>query len=222
MADATLETIAACLELLPVQLNRQITAQDLRDIINSLVCAGSGKWEDLTGSIEQATGNAALTEETYRDTPFRSKFLRHDQADELSFTYQMTHQWNRTGVRPHIHVEPMAAGSGSLVLTGHYAWAITGEAIPAFANWTPFTMTKAFTAADQYKPAIIAFDAEIIPPESAGPSAMLMIHVKRDTALDTYETSKPTSPGQTAAANVRIVSFDTHVRRALLGTDTEF
>ena len=119
----------------------------------------------------------------------------------------------------------MAAGSGNLVLSGALAWLLTNEAAPAYAAWTPFTITKALTAADQYRPTIISFPSPIMPPVNVHPSAMLQIYWKRDTALDTYETAKPTFNtfgAQTAQANVRIISFDTHYQSTSLGTDTEF
>ena len=219
MADSKIENTTAALALLPVQTNKEISAQDIRDIVNSVPFVGSGKWNDIQGPVQEGTGASALTIEAYRDTPFRMYFTQHNQADQLHFTYQMSHDWDGTAVKPHMHIIPMSSGSGLIHFAGQYAWVqVNGAALPANASWTPFTGSLSVTPADQYIERIISF-GEVQPLANPKASDILCIEVERVPATDTYETSK--SPG-TAAANVAIVSVDCHYRIGKLGTTNEF
>jgi len=178
------------------------------------------RWDDVFGTIREGDKKAVLTWEAYRDTSYLVGFMRHDQLDEIHFAYQFPHRWNRGQVRPHIHYVPMSNASGTFALIGEYAWAEYDTVIPAAASWTSFAVTQDLVAADQYKEQIISI-AQITPPVGALESSILLIRVQRDTAgADTYTTNKP-APG-TGAANIGLLSADTHYQVEKTGTEAEF
>jgi len=179
-------------------------------------------WDDLQRTFQDGAGAAALTTEKFRDTDLRMGFFRSNQDDELSFEYQMPHTWDpRDEVRPHLHVVPMANGSGNVRFTGHYYWARPNVAIPALASWTTFTVDTAFIAADQYQEKFIILPYTTAP-TGTNESAVLLIALKRpgsSDAADTYDTAKDHG---TVQANIGLLSADLHFRPVKLGTETEF
>jgi hypothetical protein len=175
-------------------------------------------WDDLQGDIARLAGPGALDFEAYRDTPMKYYHWRYNRADELFCVFQMSHKWAKTAVSPHIHVIPLSAGAGKFAVVGQYAWMRVGEALPANAGWTAIELEEDWTAADQYTERIISFP-EIPAPPGAQHSHILSIYLKRDLSRDTYTTNK--SYG-TPAANVALVSMDTHYQANRTGTITEF
>jgi hypothetical protein len=176
-------------------------------------------WDDLQGDISQGTANTVLTYEAYRDTPFKCYFWRHDQNDELNFVYQMPHSWNNGTVIPHLHVVPMSNGAGNFVVDGYYVWAPLDGYVNALSSWTAISpITTAIAASDQYKQRLINL-GNLTPPTniSVMTSAILLIYLKRNVTLDTYETGKT---GGTASANIALLSADLHYQKNKLGTFT--
>lgn len=111
----------------------------------------------------------------------------------------------------------MSSGSGVFYITGAYAWVGVSGTLPANTSWTTFAASRSFTPADQHQHLIVSL-GEVQPRVNSRVSDMLLIHVERFPASDTYETSK--SPG-TAAANVGLLSADVHYRKDVLGTVDE-
>ena len=187
---------------------------------NDYVGGAGGPWEDIQGRITLGDAVANPTYEAYRDTPWKTYFLRHDQADELHFALQMSHSWDRGPVRFHVHVIPMVnpATPQVIALAGRYSWATFGVETPANATWTPFSATQTVGTSDAFKEAFIAcFTAT--PPTGSLESAILLIYLKRDSGgADTYTTGKA---GGTAAANVCVLSADAHYQKNKDGTATE-
>jgi hypothetical protein len=180
-------------------------------------------WDDVQGPVTQAGGISALTFEAYRDTGFFTYFMRHNQDDTIYLTYQMPHSWDpSTSVRPHMHVIPMADPASTEVVrvTGKYAWAQVGVELPADASWTSFTVDTNIATGDVHKKKIISL-AVIAPPSNPKESNVLCLWVKRpglSDAADTYSTGKGSG---TAAANLCILSVDTHFQKQKLGSLTE-
>jgi hypothetical protein len=179
-------------------------------------------WIDVPCRIEQATGAAALTIENYRDTEFVAYFMRHDQDDKISLEWQMPHGWDLQSVRPHLHIEPQSdpVAQQNIRFSGKYVWSKRGEATPADAAWTTFTVDHPVDPGDVFIQRTVSL-ATVAPPASPAPSDILMMWVKRlgQDAADTYTTAKT---GGTAAANLKISSIDAHVHVTKTGTSTEF
>lgn len=188
---------------------------------NDAVGSSNGPWDDNQGRISLGDAVANPTYEAFRDTSWKTYFLKHNQADELHFSLQMPHSWDpTTAVKFHVHYVPMADPLTTKVfaLSGQYSWATFGVATPANTGWTSWAATKDVASGDEFKEAVIqCFTAT--PPATATESSILLIYMKRDIATDTYETSKT---GGTAAANVAILSADAHFEKNKDGTATEF
>jgi hypothetical protein len=180
-------------------------------------------YDDVQGTIDQATAVAALTYEAYKDTPFMQYWFRRDQDDSLSMTYQMRHNWLLNSVEPHIHLTLAGPTDGNVVLTGRLAWSsFAGNlAIPSWAGWTPFTVTVPFLGADIWLPKAVSLGQYMPPAAARYPSAMLRVWIQRPGATDpndTYAGNKP-APG-TAAANLGVEFADCHIQLAGFGTKT--
>lgn len=179
-------------------------------------------WDDQQGSASQALqGASALTLDVYRDTPARIQCMRHDQNDDVTFWYQYTHRWAKNDVRPHIHLKPLANGSGNVRITGIYAWTTKGLPLPALSGWTPFTIDVPITAADLYGEVIASLGA-ITPPLLARiESAWLVFQFQRagTDPNDTYTASKDHG---LAAANIGLMGADVHFLVEKLGTKDPF
>jgi hypothetical protein len=189
---------------------------------NDYVGGAGGPWDDIQGRITLGDAVANPTYEAYRDTPWKTYFLRHDQADELHFALQMSHAWDpTTEVRFHVHLIPMVnpAVAQKIVLTGQYAWASFGYATPADVDWTDFTGELTVGTSDAFKEAFVQCFSTTAPAAAQHESAILLIYLKRDSGgADTYTTGKS---GGTAAANVAILSADCHYQKNKDGTSTE-
>lgn len=182
-------------------------------------------WEDLQGNVNEGLAVAALKVEGYRDTPVLYSFFQYNQVDTLSFKYQMKHAWKvGTQVRPHIHIIPMAAPLSPEVvrIVGYYAWTQPDApyALPALVGWTPFVIERTLSAADQYQERILAMDL-ITPPSWARASSHIHVYWKNDTghANYTYKTNKDHGTG---AANIALMTFDTHIQVDDFGTTNEY
>jgi hypothetical protein len=181
----------------------------------------TGLYDDVQGEIAQAAIAGALTFEVYRDTEYRAYYFRHDQNDTLHMSFQMPHSWDRGTVYPHIHIIPMVNPAAAQVVrfTGKYCWSQVGVALPADASWTAFTIDHTVNTTDEFKQTVVGL-ATITPPTSPKESNVLLIWVRRPglaDAADTYTTSKATG---TAAANLMVVSIDTHIQKVKVGTTT--
>jgi hypothetical protein len=182
-----------------------------------------GRWDDLQGDISEGDGNATLTYEAFRDTPFDMFFMRRDQNDALNFRYQMPHDWDpTTSVSAHLHVVPAAdpAVSQNVLFEGVYVWTSVGGAVPALASWTTFSVLLAVPPGGVYLQRIAPL-AVIAPPVGAAESIVLLLRVQRsgNNPLDTYDTSKV---GGTAAANLGLLSADLHYRKNKIGSLSPF
>jgi len=182
----------------------------------------NGAWDDIQGKVTLGDAVANPTYEAYRNTSWKTWFLRHDQADEIHLALQLPHMWNpTTDVKFHVHYIPMVnpTSAKTFALAGTYSWAVYGEATPANSGWTPWTATDTIATTDAFKEKIIScFTAT--PPSTAKESAILLIYLKRDTTPDTYDTDK--TEGTTGAANIAILSLDAHFEKNKDGTNEEF
>jgi hypothetical protein len=171
-----------------------------------------GAWNDLQGGVMEGSAGAALTFDTFRDTPFKFAAFRDAQNDELHMTYQMGHGWQPgTNVHPHIHVIPLAAATGTVRFVVWYAWALFGQACPASAGWTMLVVDHVILASEVNKLDIIPL-ADIAPPADAHESDVLLVYLTRSGGAveDTY------------GGNLAVVSVDTHIQLVKDGTDVEF
>lgn len=181
------------------------------------------RWTDLYAHIDEGTGPAALTYEAYRDTGFFMRFFRHNQDDNIFMSYQMPHSWNpTTAVHPHMHVVPMASGSGVVKMNYAYAWcSVNSGTLPAAVGWVSGSVTASYTPAHQYQQRVIDFGT-LNPPAGASESIALVFKVERpgsSDAADTYSTNKD---HQTTAANLGVLFFDLHYQQIKAGTPTQY
>lgn len=190
------------------------------------VAENYGRWDDQQGPIAQGTGVAALTLQTYRNTPYLMYFMRHDQDDVLCFNYQFSHTWDYTKVVfPHLHVLPAAtpAADRNVRVSGYYAWSRPNrieDPLPNLAGWTPFAVDIPILSTNYvYVQRIISLGA-VTPPSWARQSTSLLIYFKRagTDPADTYTDSNPDGVGQ---ANLALLSADVHFRKGADGSITE-
>jgi hypothetical protein len=178
------------------------------------------RFEDLHGEFKQGAGTASLTEEALLDTDYFAYFFRHNQADKLYFTFQMTHSWDReTDVEVHVHTIPMASGSGNVLFKYAYAWAPVNVTVPYGIGWSSGSTILAITPADMLKHTITDL-ATIAPISGVRESSILFFQLQRDGTdpTDTYVASKLLG---TAAANLAFLYCDVHFRNKSSGTDDE-
>jgi hypothetical protein len=178
-------------------------------------------WTDLYFDARTGDRNqAALTVEEYRDTPQLKGFVRHDRDNELHLDYQMPHEWAGTAVNLHVHLIPMANGSGDAYFSGQYVVGGNGDELPANASWTPISAAITLTAAEQYKKQYRGI-ATLAAPASPGASDVYSVYLQREglNVADTYTTNKDHGTG---AANVCIESVDIHYQRLLMGSEEPF
>lgn len=182
------------------------------------------RWMDLFPvPYIQGTSTAALTTGAVRDSLFRANFFSSTQNDDVSFSYQMPHNWViGSSVRPHLHFIPHGTGSedGYLVMDGYYSWTYIGNdtlQIPQQASWTYFRTKMYISSADFFEEKVISTDY-IAPPtsfttNSYGRSAHLHIFWRRPATLDSEDNFISLNPtgGGVANANIQVVSFDCHV-----------
>lgn len=182
----------------------------------------AGRWDDVLGDVSQGTANATLTYEAFRDTTFLQYFFRHDQDDSLSMRFQFPHGVSLDAsaiVVPHLHVVPMSAPAApeNVRFTGSYAWAVHGAAIPAAVGWTAFgPILQPVAAGDAFKDMKVIL-ADIVPPVGFKGSSILLVRVAR-TGTDPGDTYTTAKGDHTAAANLGLLSFDCHYRKATEGT----
>lgn len=181
------------------------------------------RWDDLYAFLDNGTGPAQLTYEGYRDTGFYMRFFRHNQDDAIFMRYQMPHGWDpTTSVAPHMHLIPMASGSGVVEFNYVYSWTrVNTGTLPAASGWISGSVSASYTPSDQYMQKILAFGM-ISPPSGAHESAVLVFKVERLGATnpnDTYQTGKDHG---TAAANVGVLFFDLHYQKIKAGTVSQY
>lgn len=173
-------------------------------------------WDDMQVSVENATGGAALARVTFRDTLATMRAFSDTAQDRLTFYTQMSHQWNRGAVRPHIHWCPLVVpgGARNVRFVGSYVWSRPLQEIPAAAGWTPFVIDVPIAAVDGFKHLITSI-AEVPAPATAEASDFLIVVLSRDGAApeDTYTDG---------TNNVGIVGLDTHIKRNRMGSLNEF
>jgi hypothetical protein len=180
-------------------------------------------WDDILGPALQAAGNAALTQEVYRDTPAVLLFMRHDQDDALTFTFQLSHRWKKNSeVRVHCHYIPMVtpATDQNVRLLCRYAWAHSSTELPAVASWGTATVDIPVPAngADTFKEKLATLFSTT--PTGSKESSILVVSITRQsaTANDSYTQGKATG---TAAANFCLLSVDAHYIVEKSGTSAE-
>lgn len=181
------------------------------------------RWTDLYAFIDNGTGPAQLTYEGYRDTGFFMRFFRSNQNDSIFMRYQMPHGWDpSTTVYPHMHMIPMASGSGVIKFNYAYSWTLVNNGtLPAAVGWTSGSVSSSFTPDHQYQQRIMSFGA-ITAPSGSHESAVLVFKVVRPGASDATDTYDTTKDHGTASANVGVLFFDLHYQMIKAGTVTPF
>jgi hypothetical protein len=175
------------------------------------------RWEDWHGEPHEGTGPAALTYEAYRNTGFMMQFFRSNQRDSLFTAFQMSHTWDvGSGVRPHMHVIPMASGSGDTIFTYAYAWAAYGDLFPPATGWVSGSVTSSWTPDDQYRHKVISFGAVAAP---TGSQESMILVFKCERQSDSYTSSKDHG---TASANLAMLDLDLHYLRIKAGSLNEW
>ena len=184
-----------------------------------------GRWNDQQGDISQGVGNAALTYEAFRDTPWKLYCARHDQNDELNFRFQIDHTWRYDlPVVPHLHILPLADPVAPQVayFDAYYAWSrpeYAAQAVPAVSGWTWVKIPVTIDPGDVYKQKFVSLGT-VAPPSWVRESSILLVFVRRlgTSPSDTYTTGKDHG---LASANIGLLSADVHFRRNKTGTLTE-
>lgn len=179
--------------------------------------AGQDLWDDEKVTIEQASGGAALTSVVLGDTPCTIKAFSSSTDDEMTFYTQMPHRWNKaTSVKPHIHWSPiiLPAINRTVVFSGRYTWWDPLQPLPAWASWTSFTVTAAIYSTDHLHHLITPI-ATVAPSANAAASSHLIVHLVRQA---THGSDNYTD----GAANVAVLSVDTHYQGNRLGTTAEY
>lgn len=180
-------------------------------------------WDDLQGVVHgaQGTGKLELTYESYRDTGFNLYFWRHGQDDQVNLAFQMPHSWNRKEINPHMHVIPMAAGSGSVYFEYEYTWSNVNDILGPLSTWSTGSLEVFFDSTDQYQQKIIAIPDSGFVFDNPKPSSIFLMRIQRvgTDPKDTYDTGKDHG---TANANLAILYFDTHYKKYKNGTLKEF
>jgi hypothetical protein len=181
-----------------------------------------GVWTDvLPTPVESGLGVSALVVKTVQDGQYVQKFFQYNQADAISFGFQFPHGWDGYIVEPHLHAIPRGNGSGNYAFNVRWCWTKigTGQAMPAWASWSTNVATLAITAADINEELVLTL-AEITPPawvQASPGSAHLHVWIQVNTGLTTY-TAADAGGGGTPAANLSLVSVDTHARIVRFGT----
>lgn len=178
-------------------------------------------WDDLQGTFDAASGVASLTIEVYKDA-FSLPFFRHDQNDTVYMRYQMPHGWNKTAVRPHIHLMPCAQVglnvTQSIDIGYQLGW------LPARGFWPSTWTTGSITvpvSGSMYESHVKASFGEIAVSNPLASDVLLVRIVRSGSgAVDTFTTSKPGAG--LAAANVAILYADVHYRSDRAGSIAEF
>jgi hypothetical protein len=196
-------------------MSRIFSALDHRGALAPLNESGSDDagWDDAIVSTMQAIGGSALATVSYRDTGV--SMLAMAPNDVLSVFTQLPHRWNRGQVRPHLHViaAQVPAAPRVVKISVKYVWALTNAALPANSGWTTLpTIDYAVVPGDEYLEKILALGT-LTPPAAAKESAILVMQVSRVAAGDTYNDG--------AAANLVLLSIDTHYQAEKLGTYPE-
>ena len=184
----------------------------------------TGVWDDIQGPVSQASGVSALTFEQYRDAPYFSWFMRHDQDDALYYTYQLPHTWMRTPIKLHMHYTPMsiwvpAPATKTIYMEVAYVWVADSAEIPAAAGWTITPVGVAVPPTYQFKD-MYAPLLTIAPGVGVIESSILRARIRRlgTDPLDTYNDNKT---GGTIQANVAVWDFDCHYQKNKGGTPQE-
>lgn len=192
--------------------NKRLTDADYEELQNY-------GWRELLGDIREGDSASKLTWQEFRDTDFVIGMLRHDQVDTLSFRFKMQCGWNREAVRFRIHTIPLAnpATTETIVWKGSLVWARCQTEVPSVSSWDSFTVLQ--TVEPGGHNIDIRLDiCESTPPSGCDESAILCVHLERDTgdARDTYVTNKPYGLGQ---ANVAMLATYVHYRCCGHGTE---
>ena len=88
----------------------------------------------------------------------------------------------------HLHIIPMAASSGNLVVNVQYTWVNYDQEIPAITGWTDAgNVTIPLLDTDQYKHKVKDFLVNVAPPANETVSSIMLIKLARVPASDTYE-----------------------------------
>lgn len=175
-------------------------------------------WEapinDALGDVSSALSwNPIWTTEAYRDTGYIMNFLRHDQDDYFQIKLQFNHQRKLQSLLDdiHLHLIPMANGTGNVYLQIQYFWSNPGEVIPATTGWTTTYKTIPIAPTDLYMHALVGLLTNVTPPNNEKASSILLVKITRlwTNILDTYTANKDHwSP----AANIAVMYLDAHTK----------
>lgn len=187
-------------------------------------------WDDVLGEILPGLSVSAPSVAAYRDTPFLAYHFVHNQDDELSFRFQLSHRFKRqTECRLHVHFVPCVnpASTEYVVWECSYAWSYAGVDLPALTGWTTVESRSTIGTSDAFKQAIAPLFVTT-PTADGKESSILCVRLRRlgSTApstpgwSDTYTTSK-VSPAGSATANVMLLSCDLHYQVEKMGTAAE-
>jgi hypothetical protein len=189
---------------------------------SSYPVSGAGFYNDLRVNPALADKlRDQLVTEVYRDTNYLMSFFSHSVDKEINIELQMPHT-KKLGdaIDFHLHLVPMANGSGTVRFTWEYVWFNIGSEIPAATSWTSGSTEIALVAADQYKHRLHDILTSVAAPTGEGYSSIFLMRLIREGthANDDYTTGKDHG---TAAANLGLVSVDAHIRHDRFGSINE-
>ena len=106
--DSTIKNISSSIDLTIKNVSSSLV-NTVTNISNSIPnTAFDGRWDDIQGRFDNATGVSALIFESYKNSGFLTFFFSHNQNDTFCMSFQMSHKWDGTLVKPHLHVVPVA------------------------------------------------------------------------------------------------------------------
>lgn len=193
---------------------------------NNSTALNTSQFDDVQGHILQGLTNVALEKVPFRDTGYYMLATRHDQPDEIFFTFQLPHGWERdTKLYFHLHFVPLSTweptpNTKDVYIEYQYTLAKKDTVIPAVSTWSTLAYhTESVSYDDQFKQKKMSlFDYT---PSGSKESDILLVRVKSLGGNGSYTyTDNRTGTGE-AKANVAILYADVHFEKEKIGTSTE-
>jgi hypothetical protein len=166
-------------------------------------------WEDLRFPATAIQLNPATTHPAL-DTTIPGRTYRNNETDTQIIIAQIPHSWAEgTTLKPHLHWQKTANGTGNVVWRLQYVWAPIGE-----LNESEVTLTASTTSVSDKDTANVHALTRLgdIPATGKNVSDMLLMKLSRlgSDSLDTYNSS------------VRLIEFDIHYQVNTIGSRQEF
>jgi hypothetical protein len=178
--------------------------------------SGIIRYVDQIGLYNFATiGTTETTLQSYRDTPFKMEFVRHDQNNIIGyFRFQFNHDKVLGANLPSVHVHCIPCGANPVTEKAvrwryYYTWQNSDGVFPALSGWTTNTIDMPIGTTEQYTGKIFSIISDITPPENESYSSWMLFMLER-LGTDSGDTYTESNPNGTAQANLAILGIDCH------------